>query len=145
MKERCYSLPRPLSLPAFLSCSRGDAKSTRRSMQQTRHAPGPEILLAPLALFSLVHLAQAGRYSLTLARGTWPDVFLPEVYFRPELLVMHVAGLPVGWIMPGPVGLGAFLVEATKWLFVLIIAIWLSLAQVAAWRGRASPGQGEGK
>src|SRR5688572_26994308 len=57
------------------------------------------ILLAPLALFSLMHLAQAGRYCLEYPRPTSGDVYLYGVYFQPELLLRRITGTPVGWVI----------------------------------------------
>jgi hypothetical protein len=82
------------------------------------------ILLAPLALFSLMHLAQAGRYGLGYSIGIRADVSWYRVYF---LLVLERYRL-------GYLGLGEIVVEAAKWCIMLAIAIWLSIAQFAAWR-----------
>ena len=87
------------------------------------------ILLAPLALFSLIHLEQAATYCLYLSGLTSADVFYYLVYFRPQVLE-GIAGL---WSVPRASGFEIF-VEATKWCVILAIAIWLSIAQLAAWR-----------
>ena len=89
------------------------------------------ILLAPLALFSLMHLAQVGRYCLGFSGATSADFFNYEVYFRPQVLE-GMAGVP---FMPRASGSEIF-VEAAKWCIVLGIAVWLSIAQLAAWRRR---------
>jgi hypothetical protein len=91
------------------------------------------ILLAPLALFSLLNLAQAGRYYLGFSSWTSADVNAFAVYFRPQLLVGPIAGVQT-YLSASGSELGAFVVEAAKWCIVLTIAIWLSIAQVAAWR-----------
>ena len=90
------------------------------------------ILLAPLALFALMYLARAGWYCAALGNAPVAD-FLPYgVYFRPELFVARAAGVPAG---PGaPAALGAVVVEAVKWCSVLGIAVWLSVARLAASR-----------
>lgn len=54
------------------------------------------ILVAPLALFSLLHLAQAGRYCLGFSNVTSRDVFPYGVYFAPQLLVSSIADLSAG-------------------------------------------------
>jgi hypothetical protein len=91
------------------------------------------ILLAPLALFSLMHLAQIGRYWLGDSSVTSADVYSLAVYFRPEVPVRHFAGVPTYSNASGSV-LDVFVVEAAKWGVVLAIAVWLTVARVAAWR-----------
>ena len=87
------------------------------------------ILVAPLALFSLVHLAQAGLYCVGSSRVTLEGVSEYGVYFRPALLVDGIddlqAGLLSGW------KLIAFVVETVKWCDVFAIAVWLTIARVA--------------
>ena len=92
------------------------------------------MLLAPLALFALVHLAEVWRYCLGFSSGTSEDVFRYALYFWPQVLVnkfddrwtaVYAAGSPM-----------AFSVEVAKWCVVLAIAVWLSIAQVTAWRRR---------
>jgi hypothetical protein len=90
------------------------------------------ILLAPLALFSLMYVAQVGRYCLGFSGMTSSDVFRYRIYFWPELLVADLAGgQPPGWNVSGSVS--AFVVEATKWCIVLAIAVWLTIARLVAW------------
>jgi hypothetical protein len=94
-------------------------------------------VLAPLGLFSAIHMEQAGRYWLGLPGVTEADVYLLGVYFRPVLLV-NPDGLAagwrlIGWSLSGSMR-GAFVVEAVKWCAVLAIAIWLTMAQLAVWR-----------
>ncbi len=95
------------------------------------------ILLAPLALFSLIQLAQAGRCCYSLGVSSFPSgnyFCFYAFYFSPALLVGHVADVPVWpYHMPGSEPI-AFLVEAAKWCIVLAIALWLTIAQLAAWR-----------
>ena len=88
----------------------------------------------PVALFSLMHLAQVGRYCLGLSGVTATDLYELEVYFRPRLLVGRIAGLPTYSIVSS--ALSAFGVEAAKWCIVLAIAVRLSIAQLGAWRQR---------
>jgi hypothetical protein len=112
------------------------------------------ILLAPLVLFALIYLAQAGRYFVAFGFAPVADLLPYGVYFRPELLVRHVAGLPPGPGVSGPAGAffagvagspgwpataGAFVVEAAKWCCVLAIATWLTIARLAAWRHGRKP------
>ena len=91
------------------------------------------ILLAPLALFSLLHLGQAG-YGLTFSGGPSADVFRAEVYFWPEGFVGPSADLVAAGWGSGSAELGVVAVEAAKWGIILAIAVWLSIAQLAAWR-----------
>jgi hypothetical protein len=88
-------------------------------------------LLAPLALFSLMHLMQAGLYGIGLSGMTPIEMSRDAVYFWPELLVKGVAELAtIGTLT----GFGReFAVEAAKWCVVLAIVVWLSIAQFAAW------------
>jgi hypothetical protein len=91
-------------------------------------------LLVPLALFALVNLFQAGRYWLAVSTVTSTELFHYGVYFRPEFVLTRLAdGSAHLSTMPVPVLVGV-LVEIAKWCIVLTIAVWLSTAQVAAWR-----------
>jgi hypothetical protein len=105
------------------------------------------ILLAPLVVFALMHVAQAGRYALGISSGPPSEFFRYSVYFWPELL-RHIAGVWVGVTVTGSMP-SAMAVEGTKWCVVVGIAVWLSIAQFAAWRQRkkssgrsAASGQG---
>jgi hypothetical protein len=86
------------------------------------------ILLAPLALFALLHLSQAVRYAVGFSNVTTREVFRYAVYFSPDMLVRGIADLPAGLSAPAN-----FFVEAGKWCIVLTIAVWLTIAQAAAW------------
>lgn len=86
------------------------------------------ILIAPLALFSLAHLAQAGLYCIGASRVTLESVSKYGVYFRPQLLVGGIGDLQgtlslSGWEFVGVV------VEVAKWFTILAIAVWLTLAR----------------
>jgi hypothetical protein len=101
------------------------------------------ILVAPLALFALLHLAQAGRYFVGLSSGTSADVFRYRAFFWSEIL-FHIdgrlAGLGMSTAAPGD-----YFVEAAKWCIVLAIAVWLSIARLAVWwQGRRSKTDVEG-
>jgi hypothetical protein len=97
------------------------------------------ILLAPLAFFALMHLAQVGRYCLTYSISTSSDdIFHYQVYFWPALLVGNSAGYPSRLNVSGS-ALFAFWVEAAKWCIVLAIAVWLSIAQLLTWRQGKKP------
>ena len=95
------------------------------------------ILLAPLALFALMHLARAARLWLGLTTATPADQFRYTLYFSPAPLVKDIADLSAGADVRGmPILL---LVEAAKWCAVFVIALWLSTAQLAAWSQRQKP------
>jgi hypothetical protein len=97
------------------------------------------VLLAPIALFALMYVAQAGRYFVAFGFAPVAD-FLPYgVYFRPELFVRRIAGLPPGPRAWGPVSVSAVLVEAAKWCDVLAIAVWLTIARLAAGGRKRAP------
>ena len=91
-------------------------------------------LLAPLALFALIHLAEAVQYCAGSLSLSSRDVFRYGIFFWPQLLVRRIAGVATDWSIGfGPVGLSAFVIEAAKWCIVLAIAVWLTIAQFAAW------------
>ena len=93
------------------------------------------ILLAPLTLFSLMHLGQVG-YCLASSGGASAEkVNSYAVYFWPQPLVTCIASLPLGWDW-NMLTSGVFIVEALKWCIILAIAVWLSITQVHAWRQR---------
>jgi hypothetical protein len=99
------------------------------------------ILVAPLALFSLMHLERAGRAYLGRPGVTDADVYPFVVYFWPRLPLSALAGVPpTWWAAPGDLAPGPIAVEGVKWGVVLAIAMWLSVAQIAARRhGRSRP------
>jgi hypothetical protein len=92
------------------------------------------ILVVPLALFSLIHAGQAFLYSIGIvSTANWTDIWMLGTYFRPYLLVKFAAGAVAGYF-PSGLMLIESLVETAKWLIILTIAIWLSIAQIAAYR-----------
>ena len=91
------------------------------------------LLVAPLAFLAVVNLAQAIRYCLGSARAASADVSAQGLFFWPGAYVGYVAntlGFDVYFSPPGVV----VVAEAVKWCVVLLIAMWLSVAQAAAWR-----------
>jgi hypothetical protein len=124
------------------------------------------VLVAPLALFALLYLAQVGWYLLklgvvgsaasggigTVGFGSWgglrspsfsgmADPFYLGVYFCPELPVARVAALPDASAAASS-GTGAVLVEVAKWCVVLAIAVRLTLAHLGARRRARKTGPG---
>jgi len=94
------------------------------------------ILLAPLALFTLMRLTEAGLYYSGSSGLTEIDLFLLGMYFQPELLVSHIAGHPTEWGSLQKSDFSVFLVEGAKWCSVFGIALWLTIAQISTWRQR---------
>jgi hypothetical protein len=90
-------------------------------------------MVAPLALFSLTNLSQV-FLSCLHAGGFAADIINYQVYFRPALL--PAVADPNILIMLGPSFIIPVFVEVAKWCIVLAIAVWLSIAQLAAWRQR---------
>ncbi len=93
------------------------------------------LLLAPLGLFALIHLGEAIHRGLGFSRANSGDIFSFGIYFRPGLLVRSLAGESTSWIATGSTP-DIPLEETGKWCIVLAIAVWLSIAQLAAWRRR---------
>jgi hypothetical protein len=92
-------------------------------------------LVGPLAFFALMNLAVAGGYCL----GILPDdqVLAVELYFNPELLFRSFFGFPSNIFATGTAI--PFFIEVAKWCIVFTIAVWLTVAQVAAWRKAPEP------
>ena len=89
-------------------------------------------LLAPLALYALMHLAQAAWFSLGISGVT--EFFRYGVYFWPEAFVSRIGDRPT-W-RPASGSAVDLVVELAKCGVVLAIAVWLSVAQVATWPRR---------
>jgi hypothetical protein len=112
------------------------------SLYNALRSGGPKllarILLIPLALFAALHIGQAGWYCLGLSGQSPTTLYYMGVYFRPELLARYIAAGSKVWGIPGilsiSVSMGDFAVEALKWCMIFAIAVWLSIAQVSAWR-----------
>jgi hypothetical protein len=90
------------------------------------------VLLAPLAIFSLTYIVQVGLSCAGLSKATPDDFYSHRMYFDPDQLVAALAGGYSEWNAPGAVA--STCVEGAKWLLVLAIATWLTVAQLAAWR-----------
>jgi hypothetical protein len=99
------------------------------------------ILLSPLAILGVLHVVQLGR-SFLAAPGTFPtSVYGFGLYFRPQMLVRDDAlfsSLNLGSPVPFVSG---FVVELVKWLTMVVIALWLSVAQILARSRRAESAQ----
>ncbi len=97
------------------------------------------IVLAPLALFAIMHLSQVARYFLGVPGITFPvsnpGLFQYQWYFWPPALVSAIVNLPRP-MLPPIIAIGD-LMELTKWSAALAIALWLTVAQIAA-RARAA-------
>jgi len=91
-----------------------------------------KILVAPLALFSLMNIAQAGSMMLGLVPWSPGNPFyLLGPYFRPALLVWNPTAYGGRFFTPQD-----FIIELVKWSVVFAIAVRLSIAQLAALRNR---------
>ena len=90
------------------------------------------VFLAPLALTAVWQIAVATLYfaKTSLAGSATPP---PEFYFEPRTLIGYFPS-PNSLFYPGTVPAAAFVREAAKWLACLAIAVWLTVAQVRAWR-----------
>jgi hypothetical protein len=92
------------------------------------------VLLVPLALFSAGNIAQAAQVTLNYSALSRSDPFyLLGSYFRPAVL-LHNATDYNSWNWGGffasQPALSLFIVEAVKWGIVLVIAVWMSFAQL---------------
>jgi hypothetical protein len=96
------------------------------------------LLLSPLAIFSLMHLAQAALYYFGFSNLKENEIYWLEIYFQPPILISYIAGRPTEWGLPD-MNLGVVIQEAAKWCIVFSIAIWLSIAQFLAWRQSKNP------
>jgi hypothetical protein len=92
------------------------------------------VVIAPLALFAVMHLCQTFLYWVGIISTATPtDIYILGTYFRPLLLAQFAARAVAGFFPSGYVLIES-LVEAAKWLIILAIAVWLSVAQITAWR-----------
>jgi len=87
-------------------------------------------LVVPLAVIAVAQIGQAGCYAAGLA-GVPRDYYTDNGYFRPIVLVMPIVYL-VGGSPASAVASIGFAIEAMKWCIVFTIAVWLSIAQLAA-------------
>jgi hypothetical protein len=99
------------------------------------------ILLAPLVIGSLVQFAYVAQYSVNPASA--PTSTLGYFYFAPNVLLSRFTyrgGNPfvVGRASATPL---EFIIECTKWFAILAIAIWLTIAQIAAMLGHRKTGE----
>ena len=141
-----HFFPKPITTPILVAFSSitmilacvplFDAlRSTARDRRRATTAAA--VLLAPLAGFALVHLAQSARYCVSSGPAPTTDFANYIAYFWPELPAKCLAGAPPNNKVSGPIPL-LFLVEAMKWCIILAIALWLTGAQVFAHKNPAS-------
>ena len=134
--------PRPISAAVLVAFSSVAMVLACVALFDALRSSGPirlaAILVAPLALFSLIHFAQAGLYCIGSSGMTLSAVSEYGVYFRPSVFVSGIASLHAGQIQSiSGWEFIAFIVEAAKWCDVFAIAIWLSIARFAP------PGRGK--
>jgi hypothetical protein len=90
-----------------------------------------KILLAPLALFALANIAQAGGTIIGYSRLSFGDPFyMLGPFFRPAILVWNELTIAV----TPPEKLRLVIVEAVKLSTILAIAVRLSIGQLTARR-----------
>jgi hypothetical protein len=98
-----------------------------------------KFILAPLALFALMNIAQASFVALGFSHLSWSDPFwLLGPYFRPALLVWNSSKYG-GFILPPQ--WHTFVIECVKWFIIFAVAVWLSIAQLAS-RRKTEPDRG---
>lgn len=90
------------------------------------------ILLAPLVLFSLILIVQSGWRLRDMSANGLQELSRYEAYFNPSLFVYFVDRMARGASLIG-VDI-EMLVETAKWCIIFTIAVWLSVAQLKAWR-----------
>jgi hypothetical protein len=99
------------------------------------------VVLSPLAVFASMHIARTAQYFLGASGVTVMDVYSHQLFFCPLLLIQSSPFLPTAMSLSGSQQT-RIVMEVIKWFDVLLIAIWLSAAQFAAWRKpklRAAP------
>lgn len=97
------------------------------------------IVLSPLVVFALMHLWHLARSCLSSSGREEQDFYWLAMYFQPQIMVRQITGvsewkMPDKWL-PKPV-FSEFLAEGAKWGVVFVVAVWLTVAQVLAWRSR---------
>lgn len=98
------------------------------------------IFVAPLALFSLIHLAQAGAACMHPARAVPVSLARHPLYFQPYAFVTGIASLLTHQTLTGS-ELIALMMELAKWCTIVAIAVWLTLARFSRRRsGTAAAG-----
>jgi hypothetical protein len=90
------------------------------------------LLLSPLVVFALVQIVQGARYSAGTVDFFSAEPFFCTVYFMPACFLQCFAD-PDLFPFREPLFISV-IAEAAKWCIVLAIAVWLSIAQIAAWR-----------
>ena len=129
--------PKPISAAVLVAFSSVAILLACVALFDALRSSGPKRLAAgfaaPLALFSLIHFAQAARCFTGASMARLIALSEYGVYFRPGVLVGGIASFYGGHNLSGW-DLVAFVVEAVKWCDVFAIAIWLSLARLAPWR-----------
>ena len=113
------------SVAIFLACV--PLFNALRSSAPTRVAA---ILVTPLAVFSLIHLGQAGLACMNPSRAIPASVARHQLYFLPYTFVTGIAALHAHQNLSGS-ELITLMVELAKWCAIFAIAIWLTLARFA--------------
>jgi hypothetical protein len=140
-----YYCPHPGSL-LYLSlvlCSSAAILLACVPLYNALRSSGPKacaiLLLAPLVLGALVQIAYVSNY---LLKPTSSSSNFGYFYFAPEVLMSRFSyggRYPSLWLSASFTTL-EFTIESAKWFAILAIAIWLTIAQIAAKRPRRASG-----
>lgn len=106
------------------------------------------ILVTPLVLFALMHLAHLlplgpNRHAMlsVITSVSTSSGFVPySLFFWPELAAGELCASPPRPVVFWRSGLATSAMEVVKWGVVFLMALWLTAAQVSAWRQRKPPG-----
>lgn len=91
------------------------------------------VLVVPLALFALIHIAQVVHYFRNATSASVPDLYRYAVFFWPQPLVWLLAGRETYYLLStSRPSTAVLLVEGAKWSIVFVIAVWLSFAEITA-------------
>jgi hypothetical protein len=82
------------------------------------------IFLSPLAFASLLQLFYATAYLSSAANASSPKAVRYQFYFDLDTLLR-------GFVFPGGSFSFDFLIESAKWCAIVLIVLWLSIAQLA--------------
>ena len=92
------------------------------------------LLIASLVLMAMAYLVQFGMYFTNPIISKIYDLYNYQNYFHSNLLVRHLLGKNTSYGLSSPPSTIEIIAEYIKWTTVLVIALWLTLAQFAAWQ-----------
>jgi hypothetical protein len=97
-------------------------------------------LLTPLIFFAAMNLMVADSVRLAAFGVVGSSLHRRLYYFDTTTFSWLMTGHPTSAYFPGGAAVQEMWSEVIKWLAVLLIALWLTAAQVAAWWGRRRRG-----